>query len=69
MKDILVTICTLLCMGAFIMMIGTAGAIDQNIIGMSEGTGRLIKYTILFVITAIVIIKTSNEDERDERSY
>lgn len=69
MKDILVTICALLCIGAFIMMIGTAGAIDQNIIGMSEGTARLIKYTILFVITAIVVIKVSNEDEKSERSY
>lgn len=69
MKDILVAICTLLCMGAFIMIIGTAGAIDQNIIEMSEGTGRLIKYTILFVITAIIIIKVSNEDEKSERSY
>lgn len=67
MKDVLVAICALLCVGAFIMLIGTAGAIDQNTIEFAEGIKRLVKHMVVFVITAIVLIKVANEDE--EREY
>ena len=67
MKDIIIAVCALLCIGAFIMLIGTAGAIEQDTIEFVEGVKRLVKYTIVFAITGAVLIKIANED--DEKEY
>lgn len=55
MKEIIVTVCSLLFIGVFITLIGTAGGIDTDMIPISEGAGKLTTEILVLILLAVII--------------
>ncbi len=46
-----------------LMMIGTCGAVDQDKITLGESAGRLLRWLVVFSVSAGILIKTLKEED------
>lgn len=46
-----------------LMMIGTCGAVDQDKITLGESAGKLLKWLVVFSVSAGILIKTLKEED------
>lgn len=46
-----------------LMMIGTCGAVDQDRITLGESAGRLLRWLVVFSVSAVILIKTLKEED------
>lgn len=46
-----------------LMMIGTCGAVDQDKITLGESAGRLLRWLVVFSVSAVILIKVLKEED------
>lgn len=46
-----------------LMMVGTCGAVDQDKITLGESVGKLLKWLVVFSVSAVILVRILKEED------